>query len=359
MVPALRNTRWMGMGGLLGLILALLAFALVLTLLSTGIVGGAELSRGSAKPEPLPTPTVELRTAIDAFRARDWHGAVRIFSMLPQPMATDLGPAAIESPLRIWSILITQAAGGRELALARWAQVQFPRDTEIWRYVATTAANLQQLRRVEAAAALDVAGQLDPHNPLVRYYTGLYLLEQAEAARDWADAVVIFDVRLVAFDPQESSAMPWIMPNSASMFRLAAIQELEAAIAQQGDVDLAQPLVAATTVEERHDLPTVHDLLLACGGDRFVADAHSIVSYLYLERGNADAAEQHLDRATAGGASVIYGYDDVARAYEMHGRYLSAARAAAKSVQHGPGRAGAAVRLFKNLGRAIQEGRGS
>jgi tetratricopeptide (TPR) repeat protein len=279
--------------------------------------------------------------------------------MLPQPLAADLGPAAIETPLRIWSILIAQAADDRELALARWAQIQFPRETEVWRYVAIAAANLQQFRLVEAAAALDVAEQLDPHNPLVRYYTGLHLLERAEAARDWADAVAIFDVRLVAFDSQGSPTTPWIMPNSASMFRLAAIQELEAAIAHQSEVDLSQPLVTATTVEERHDLPTVHDLLLACGGDRFVADAHSIVSYLYLERGNADAAEQHLDSATARGASVIYGYDDVARAYEMQSRYLSAARAAAKSVQHGPGRAGAAVRLFKDLGRAIQEGQGS
>lgn len=194
---------------------------------------------------------------------------------------------------------------------------------------------MQQLQLEEAAAALQSAEQLDPRNPLVRYYTGLYLLERAEAARDWADAAATFDIRLAAFDPQESAPTPWIMPNSASMFRLAAIQELEAAISLQGEVDLAQPLVSMTTFEEPDIVPTVHDLLLACGGDRFVADAHSIVSYLYLERGNADAAEQHLDHATAGGATVIYGYDDVARAYEMQGRYLSAARAAAKSVQDG------------------------
>lgn len=36
MIPAPQNTHWMGIGGLLGLISALLAFALVLTLLSSG-----------------------------------------------------------------------------------------------------------------------------------------------------------------------------------------------------------------------------------------------------------------------------------------------------------------------------------
>ncbi|MBI3464924.1 MAG: hypothetical protein HY000_17990 [Planctomycetes bacterium] len=359
MVPALRNTRWMGIGGLLGLIVALLAFALVLTLLSTGTVGGAEFSKDGAKPDPLPAPSVELRTAVDAFRARDWNGAVLILRMLPQPLPADLDPAAVEAPLRIWSILITQAAGDRELGLARWAEIRLSPETEIWRHVAIAAANLQQLQLDEAATALSAAGRLNPHNPLVRYYTGLYLLERAEAAHDWPDALAIYDARLVAFSPEESAQPPWIMPNSASMLRLSAIQELEGAIAHQDEIDLAQPLVPATTGEEQDLLPTVHDLLLACGGDRFVADAHSIVSYLYLDRGNADAAEQHLDLATAGGASVIYGYDDLARAYEKQGRYLSAARAAAKCVQHGPGRAGAMMRMFKDLGRALQEGQSS
>jgi hypothetical protein len=36
MVPMPQNTRWMGIGGMLGLISAVLAFALALTLLTSG-----------------------------------------------------------------------------------------------------------------------------------------------------------------------------------------------------------------------------------------------------------------------------------------------------------------------------------
>jgi hypothetical protein len=36
MVPVPQNTQWMGIGGLLGFISAVLAFALALTLLSSG-----------------------------------------------------------------------------------------------------------------------------------------------------------------------------------------------------------------------------------------------------------------------------------------------------------------------------------
>jgi tetratricopeptide (TPR) repeat protein len=336
------------------LVLALIAFALVLTLLSSGL-GAAEFSPQAVKPEPLPAATVELQTAITAFRNRDWNAASKIMRMLPQPLATE--PSGSATPLRVWAILITQSAGNREAALTRWATLQLPPDTESWRHVAMAAAHLQQLQLDEAAASLNLAAQFDARNPLVRYYSGLYLLERAEAAHDWADASANIGIRLVAFAPRPA-APPLVTPNTTSMFRLAALEELEAAIAHQDELDHAQPLVAVTTPEALDVAPTVHDLLMACGGDRFVADAHSIVSYLHLEQGNADAAERHLDSATALGATVIYGYDDVARAYEEEHRYLSAARAAAKAVRHGPGRAGAAVRLLKNLGRMIDEEQG-
>ncbi len=88
-------------------------------------------------------------------------------------------------------------------------------------------------------------------------------------------------------------AMPQVVPNSKSMYELAAMQELEKAVELSSNVDLQAALAPYATVPGDTELlpvvtPTVGDLLMALGADRFPARAHNMLGALCTDHGQLE-----------------------------------------------------------------------
>lgn len=321
--------------------IALLALAGALALAIASKAGGTE-RRGHVQEPVLLPPTVAL-----------WAQPV------PQaPLEGDGDLPRVAPPLdsvealcrQLWTILDDHQRGHPEAALAGWQQLQLPPEAEVWRALAVGVAQLQRGRLDDAGAALARAGELEPENAVVHYYLALYRLTQAHQAEDWYDAAGPQGPRLVA------RQLPPVVPNSKSMYELAAMMEFERAIELAPYLQIDQTLLPTELIEFDSLYPclsispAVSDLLRALGADNFVAKAHHGLSVLHLDRGALEAAERHLDAAAATGASIVYGYDDLAAEYEAAGRHTDATRAYLKAIGKGAGYVrptGKALRSFR------------
>jgi tetratricopeptide (TPR) repeat protein len=194
-----------------------------------------------------------------------------------------------------------------------------------------------------ATAALARAGQLEPDNAVVHYFVGILRLQQAYVADEWNDAEGPQATVLVSHSPHP------VVPNTQSMYRMQAVLELEDAVRLAPQVHLFRSLVPEEWPTAAVMPPAVHDVLLAARADNFAAKAHNVLGDLYLGRGALEQAEQHMDAAVQGGLSVVYGYGDLAEAYEKVGRHSDAMRVYLKAAQGEPGKVAPLKKAWENL----------
>lgn len=286
--------------------------------------------------------------AVDDFRCGEPEIARQELAVALDDIGQD-GPVVPGNlALSVWRILLDHATGQGDRAIAGWHHVLLPPRMDVWRHVALASAYLETGQLEAAADAINAGWEIDAQHPLLHYYRGLLLLEEAAAQGiEFYDAAEQGPTRLASYRP------PTVMPNSASMYRLVASMQIERAIEHAGAVVRHEPLVPVQPVYESRLTPTVDDLLAAIGADRFEGDAHHVLGDLFLERGNAELAEEHFDAATGAGVRVIFGYGELAAYYESHQRSLDAARAFAKELRSSPAHGSAGWRMLANLSRAM------
>ncbi|MEQ8785685.1 MAG: hypothetical protein RIC55_05280 [Pirellulaceae bacterium] len=315
--------------------LVLIKWLIIITLASALALAFATHIGGAAEPDKLPND-VDL-----------WS--------TPMDRATEVVPAAIpdqDVAMQLWQLLDDQQSGRLDLVIGPWQTIPLGPETEVWRHIALAEAQIAMGDLDAAGVSLANAGRLQPDNPLVEYYFGLWRLEQAERALSWYEP----GVQLVAYRDVEPMDEPMdVVPNSKAMFRLAAMSHLERAISLADYVWLDQPLAPDYWPTEAAVTPTVGDLLLALGANNFDAKAHNMLGYLHLDSGAADTAEYHMDAARDSGVVIVFGYEDLARVYAEQGRPLDAFRANAKAAANGEGVIGPARRAIENLRQAFGE----
>jgi tetratricopeptide (TPR) repeat protein len=258
-----------------------------------------------------------------------------------------LKPVTEDVAMNVWQTLEAHRQSNWELAVVMWAGVTLPGENQVWRHIGAAQAHLRMAQLDAAAAELELARGIHPENALVRYFTALLRLEESALADDWYDPQVSQDVVFVSHMP--------VVPNSRSMFKLAAINELKAAIAHAQDIHEDTPLVSVDSPTEAALLPTVGDLLSATGSTCFDGKAHNMLSALHLEYGQAAAAEEHLDAAHHAGITIIFGYTDLGEHYQAVGRHSDATRAFAKAIARQPGAAKSTIRALENVRDALRE----
>jgi tetratricopeptide (TPR) repeat protein len=272
----------------------------------------------------------------------------------------DEPPAPVEDvPMKLWILLADQQAGRLDRVVDGWRYLPLPHEGEVWRNVALAQALIAMGDLQAAGDALDTAAAIQPENAVVHYYLGILHLEQADRASNWYDPGVPPATRLasaVMTTKGTVSAGPaQVVPNSKDMYHLAAMAELEWAIELAPSVMLDEPLAPPEWPTAAALQPTVGDLLLALGADRFDAKAHNMLGYLYVEYGAAEMAEHHLDAAADSGVVVVFGYDDLGSLYEAEGRHLDAFRAFAKSAAQGNGVVLPLGKMLENLREAFTQ----
>jgi tetratricopeptide (TPR) repeat protein len=251
-------------------------------------------------------------------------------------------------PMAIWRILGDQKSGDFEQVLEDWPYAPLSCDAEVWRHIAIAQAQLA-LRDVDAASdALYAALAIEPANPVAHYFRGILRLEQAAMAQEWQDAIGPVYTRLVSTAARPEPAL------TKSMYQLAARMEFEQAIEEAWSVYFEMPLGDPTVPTVATD-PTVRDLLRALGAEDFEGKAHHQLSYLLLERGSGQEAEQHLDAAAEMGQRIVYGYQDLGAFYEGEHQHLDAFRAYAKALSHGSPLAQPTQHIVRNLRLAFIE----
>jgi tetratricopeptide (TPR) repeat protein len=253
----------------------------------------------------------------------------------------------------LWRILELHRMGQVEEAIAAWREANLPCETDGWRDIAVAAAYLQAGELMEAQRHLDAALEFEPENAVAHYYAGLLRLAQAKGARNWNDALGPPTIMLVA--------MPTITPNTRAMYELAAMMEFRAAIELADRIDPEAPLAPYTWVApDMHTLPlvtpTVGDLLVALGADRFPARAHNMLGAMYTDRGLCEEAEIHIDAAAAEGMVAPFAYRDLGAVMETEGRHEDAARVYMKAFRHGDANLLPAWKAFENGWKAARAG---
>lgn len=240
---------------------------------------------------------------------------------------------AVDLGREIWRILELHRTRKHDPAIEAWTELTLPGDgrSQIWKAIAMSQAWIATDRLEDAEGLLSRVLDADPENAVAHYFRGVLRMQQACLAEEWPDDVGTKPTRWVDFTPR-SSGPRHVVPNTRSMYQLAATTELEKAIEFASNVRVDEPIVAAghqTTALE----PTVGDLLLAIGAEKFEAKAHNTLSYLFLERGSLEVAEQHMDEAIQGGLMVVYGYRDLGDEYRARGQHQDAARAYLKATK--------------------------
>jgi tetratricopeptide (TPR) repeat protein len=129
-----------------------------------------------------------------------------------------------------------------------------------------------------------------------------------------------------------------MVPNTKSMYELAATIDLEWSIEFSRFVRMDEGLLSDCCAAEPYGEPTVADLLSALGAEDFEAKAHNTLGTLFLERGALELAEQHLDRAAQGRLEVAAGYRELVDKYQACGRHLDALRAGLKATAYSGGK---------------------
>lgn len=307
----------------------LVVLAALLAVLMSSPAGGQE--PGNRGHEP-PTVAETWQQAVAAYRGGSPGEAAVLFKTALAANRNAAGePVIRDAALDLWAVLAVHADGDLDAAVAGWQRAALPPESELWRSVALVSAHLAAGRLHEASAKLDAAWKLNRDHPVVCYFTGLDYLAEARGARDWYDAVgppPVGSIAMIVYRPK-------VVPNSASMYRFAAMQQLAAAAKHADEVQWERPLVPEEWTVAPELRPNVGDLLAAVGAADFECDAVHRLGNLHLGRGNADAAEPYLDRATALGAATVDGYRDLGALYQSQGRHLAAARAQAKAAYGG------------------------
>lgn len=325
--------------------IAILTLAAALAGLLTRIAGGTVVTPPTLRPPPAPAL---LPPAI-----HDWS------TPMPSEEPPTVAAPRIASPslvagdptLRLWRLLDLQRGGHVEEAVAEWQTIPLPRASEVWRHVALAQAHLAGGQLKDAAAALETADLFEPNHAVVHYYRGLLRLEQSRHAREWYDAIEA-STRFVAFTPADPAD---VGPNTKSMYRLAAKQELELTIELAPRLVTDQLLTPTGWPDCAAWEPTVGDLLEALGADRLAARAHNALSYICLDQGQFEDAEEHLDAAAAGGMCIVYGYRDLETNFAATGRYGDAARAALKGLGHGASFTTSVKHVLEHAGQALRD----
>ncbi len=247
----------------------------------------------------------------------------------------------------IWTVLSDQHAGKLDSAICGWTGLRLPEETDVWRKVALAKAYLASDKLPEALAALKDScdGSSDA---VVHYLTGLVRLRQASAAYEWYEAVGPRGTTYVAY-------VPAVVPNSRSMYKLAALEELTMAVELSSLTPLHRSLLPiddswisnpAAAFE-----PTVQDLLMAIGIEEYVDHSHVLLGALKLEKGLGRQAERHFDEAASHGYLVTSWYRRLGDAYVEQGQYRDAARVYLKDVRESP-----AVAPVSRVFEAVRKG---
>lgn len=324
-------------------------FLMVLATLLTMLMANTPLNGKEIAGAPAPamvSATESWADGVSQFRANQFEAAAKHFANTETALRDyGLQAAQQDAGLMVWNAIVTQARGDLVGAVSLWQQVPLTEGAEVWRQVAIAAALLELDRHDEASDALDAAWEADPQNAVVHYYTGLWNLDAGRRAHQWLDAW--------APDAFRFTSRPAVTPNSESTYQLAAMQEFEKAIDLAPNVERGQPLVPAAWTHEPALRPTVDDLLHAMGRYRFEGMSHSILATMYLDRGQLELAEEHLDQAVANDAPVAFCYQELAQNYEEFDRPFDAARAYAKSIADGSAGAGQLRAMVENMRRAI------
>lgn len=309
-------------------------------------VHGDQLAAVDSTPAIASTAAQHWAIAVDNYRCGDFSAAE---DELDKALAAMPAGGPNELALETWQAMITQARGELSRAVALWHAVELPPQTAVWSDVALGAAHLEQGNVYAASLVLDTAWDADEGNPVVHYFTALLHMEEAELSHDWPDAVGGRTTRWAGY------TRPTVVPNTASMYRLAAAMEFENAIDRSDTLNAEAPLLPTIGTSDPTLQPVVSDLLIAVGADNYLANSHHILGHLFLERDNPKAAESHFDDARELGAAVLFGYDELGSWYEENGRHLDAGRAYAKSLQAMPGHGGSGLKIMENLGHAVEQ----
>lgn len=311
--------------------------AIISLAIATAIVLSSQVAPAAGRPPgvtPALIPLESTRTATPITTPRKGLTETVDRETVDKDMAMD-----------VWQTLDAHRRSDWEFALVKWQATTVRGELQVWRHIGATHAYLKLAQLDEAEAELDRARLIHPENALVRYFTGLLRLEQAALAEEWYEPKESRDVVFVSYIR--------VVPNTRSMFKLAAINELLAAIAHAEDIHADTALVNVASPTEAALLPTVGDFLAATGSSEFVGKAHNILSALYLENDQPEMCEKHLDATYNAGLTIVFGYTDLGNYYQSHGRHSDAARAFAKAVARQPGAARSAIRTFGNFRDAI------
>jgi tetratricopeptide (TPR) repeat protein len=253
----------------------------------------------------------------------------------------------------VWEALQQQRDGNLPQALAMWREVQLPGSADVWRKVAIALAELQLNELPQAAVTLGEARAEAPQNALVYYLTGVLRLAQADRAEEWYDASGLDWTQLVS-GPLDT------VPNTKSLYELAARMALEQSVALAGEVCGDEPLVPESwtrtpdfEVTMPLATPLVQDLLEACGLEPYEGRAHLVLGEMHRQRGSLSHAEEHLDRAAELGIPTGAAYRMLGGAYEKEGLSAEAARAYLKAISHGREVAAPALKALENLRDAL------
>lgn len=309
-------------------ILMAVAAALALGVL-TSVAGAADLKKVAREPLPLPSEIADIAAPMGE-------------PQIDKPLATT------DLAMQVWQALELQHSEMYDEAIAAWQAIDLSCETTVWKQVALGQAYLATGEIDSAAEVLRDAKSVQPDNPVVHYFLGLLRLEQAYVANEWLEAEGPAGTTFVAYKPTD------VAPNTKSMYQLAAMKELEEAIKLAPDIWADEPLAPTDWPTQAALAPTVGDLLLAMRANNFEAKAHNMLSYLYLERGELETAEGHMDSAAAGGLKVI-GYSDLGEQYAEAGQHADAARAYVKAMQHSPNKVEPARKAWDNLSDAWRE----
>lgn len=271
-----------------------------------------------------------------------------------QPMKRYLSDGENQVPtdaaMRLWVILDDQQSGRTDRAIEAWNVMQLPLSSEVWRHVGLAQAYLAAEELDAAADALHTAEKFDSGNALIHYYTGLLRLKQADKAPPWYDAPLDQEkMRIASLRPFQ------VAPNTPGMYKLSAMIHLVKAIEFAPTIVADQPLVPEEWPTRAALGPTVGDLLLALGDERFEAFSHLILGRLHLENEAAEQAEFHLDRASDLGLPSADGYDELGNLYQRKHRHLDAFRVYLKGTRGGEGVIEPLQKAFENLRKAVEE----
>lgn len=303
--------------------------ALLMAMLIARVTGAADLR--DTTPGLLPEPAESVAKPLDATTG---------LPMLVSPAECD------DIAMNLWFLLEEHRQNRFEVAIEMWSSIALPSHSEVWRQIALAHAYLHLADTERADAALDEARRLDPENPVAFYLTGLVRLIEASQAEDWYEPAG--DPKTVVVSHAKTVRIP-VVPNSRSMYELAAMNALESAISAAGSVPYSDELVPCEWPTEAAFLPTVADLLMAIDAEQFAGKAHNVLSYMFLDRGRLESAEMHMDAAANSGLHIVFGYSDLGERYEHAGRMEDAARAYAKAIIHNPHKAAPSLKMLKSL----------